>query len=46
MRGSIVERALSMNERYAINGTVENKAFIKWWLSDGTEPAADHWYAS
>jgi len=29
---------------YAINGTVENKAFIKWWLSDGTEPAADHWY--
>ena len=31
-------------DTYTINGTTEKDALTKWWQSDGTEPAATHWY--
>lgn len=30
-------------DKYEINGVTEVDAFINWWKSDGTDPAAQHW---
>jgi hypothetical protein len=31
-------------DRYAIGGVTMQAALSAWWKSDGTEPAASHWY--